>query len=213
MHLLSDEMFNWLDHHAAAVQALASIATVLITLGLAWITRKYVLLTQDLAVAAREQLRFQQHSERSDAAQLVTLIELCLGNLARLPAREEDSERLRDVSIWRHGDVSKFATLAATVLGSSPPIHEAVQGLNAIRAKVDALRQAPGEQRVGPSIQWSEWQREVAKTRAALRAVRDAAETAEVTLNERSEVDKPTDVVVSRKLTVVATSPDRVAPS
>src|SRR5437764_8239478 len=77
-------MFRWLDHNAAAVQALASIATVMITVVLAWITRKYVLLTQQLAVAAREQLRMQQHTERSDAARLLTLIVVFLGDLGRL---------------------------------------------------------------------------------------------------------------------------------
>ena len=180
-------MFSWLDRNAAAVQALASIATVLITCALAWITRKYVLLTQELAVTAREQLRFQQHSERSDVAQLLTLIEMCLGNLSRVPTREQDADRLRDVSLWRHSDESRFASLSASVLGSSPMIHQAVQALNGVRAKIDGLRQLPADQAVGPSFSWTQWSREVINARTALRAVRDAAEAAETSLAERIE--------------------------
>jgi hypothetical protein len=212
LHLIF-RMFSWLDHNAAAVQALASIATVFIMLALAWITRKYVLLTQDLAVAAREQLRFQQHSERSDAAQLLTLVEMCLGNLAHMPADDQDIERVRDVSIWRHSDVSTFASLAAAVLGSSPPVHDAIQGLNAIRAKVDALRQLPADQTVGHTFSWIEWRRELVRTRTALRAVRTAAEAAELSLTERCEIDSPADAVAPGKLSIVPKPKDHPIPS
>src|SRR5262245_47172167 len=108
---------------------------------LAAITRRYVRLTQQMAAAAQEQLRFQQQTERSDAGQWLTLTHVFLGNIRRLPNRAEHVERLREVSIWRHGDVSTFGTLAASVLGSMAEVHEAIQALNGLRAKVDAVRQ------------------------------------------------------------------------
>ena len=76
------------------------MGTVLLTLALAWITYRYVQLTQHLAIAAREQLRFQQHTERSDAARLLTMIEVFLGNVARLPtgARRRPAGRRLDLA-------------------------------------------------------------------------------------------------------------------
>lgn len=165
------------------------MVTALLTLALASITYKYVLLTQHLAIAAREQLRFQQHTERSDAAQLLTLVEVFLGNLARLPKASEDVEALRDVSIWRHNDVSTFGSLAAAVLGSTPAVHDAIQGLNAIRAKVDGARLDPADDRVAKSFSWTDWNEELDRTRRALRTVRDTAESADLTLSQREEPD------------------------
>lgn len=108
-----------------------------------------------------------------------------LGNLRRLPDRPEHLERLRELSIWRHGDVSRFSTLAATVLGSLPAVHEAIQALNNLRAKVDTVRQTPANEPITPIFHWKEWTRDIDRARAALTAVRDAAESAESDIAQR----------------------------
>jgi hypothetical protein len=108
-----------------------------------------------------------------------------LGNLRRLPDRPENVERLREASIWRHGDVSTFGTLAASILGSMPAVHEAIQSLNSLRAKVDAVRQTPANEPITPLFDWKEWTRDIDRARAALGAVRNAAESAESELAQR----------------------------
>ena len=88
-------------------------------------------------------------------------------------------------------------------MGASQDIHDAIQGLNAIRGKVDALRQLPNDETVASSIRWDEWQRELARTRNALRAVRDAAEAVDALLSEQSDVDKPSEVIPPRNLSIL----------
>ena len=181
-------MFPWLDQHASAIQAIASLATVAITLVLAWITRTYVQLTQELAFAAREQLRLQQNNERNDAARLLTMTQVFLSHLQRLPTHEEQGG-WRDVTIWKHNDVTQFATLAAAVIGAAPAVQEAIQALDAIRVKVEAARAA--EPDGNRAFAWDEWGDDIRRTMAALRGVREAAETAELEILGRSDPRPP----------------------
>jgi hypothetical protein len=94
-------MFEWLNHNAAGVQALASICSVIATVVLLRTTRQYVALTQELARAAREQLRFQRRTMESEAAQLTTLIDVFLGSLKRLPVAEAERDAIRTVALWK----------------------------------------------------------------------------------------------------------------
>ena len=86
-------MFDWLNRNAAAVQALASVFSVITTIVLLGITRQYVKLTQELARAAREQLKFQERTFVSEAAQLVTLVDVFLGSLKRIPTAESEGDQ------------------------------------------------------------------------------------------------------------------------
>jgi hypothetical protein len=183
------DMLHWLNHNAAAVQAAGTIASVFVTLMLAWITRRYVSLTQDLAIAAREQLRFQQQTERSGAAQLLTLTEVFLSHLRRLPTQERDASGLKRATLWKHSDVTTFSTLAASVLGSSDAVQRVIEGLTRIAAQVEHAR-ADGELQ----FQWKEWSVEIEKTRKALHAIRSAAEEAEAHIVSNTENAPLTDV-------------------
>lgn len=57
-------MLIWLDHHAAAVQALAAIATLIVTGWLARLTGQYVRLTRDIARASADQARLLGEATR-----------------------------------------------------------------------------------------------------------------------------------------------------
>lgn len=48
---------NWIDAHAPAVQALAAIATLLVTIALAALTARYVELTRAIGRASAEQVQ------------------------------------------------------------------------------------------------------------------------------------------------------------
>jgi hypothetical protein len=166
-------MFEWLNRNAAAVQALASMCSVIATVALLLITRQYVGLTQELARAAREQL---QRTVASEAAQLITLIDVFLGSLKRLPMAEAERDALRTVSLWKHADVSTFGSLAATALGPRPEVQRAIQRLSWLHSNADRVQQSdpqtpfPWEQ-----FPWGDWPRQVEEARAALQTVRNDA--------------------------------------
>src|SRR5260221_2859308 len=132
-------MFDWMNRNGAAVQALASVFSVIATIVLLLITRQYVGLTQELARAAREQLRFQQRTVASEAAQLMTLTDVFLGSLKRFPVEASEGETLRNASLWKHADVTTFGSLAASVLGQRQQVQRAIQRLNWLHSTSDRV--------------------------------------------------------------------------
>ncbi len=60
-------MLSWLDHHAGSVQALAAVATLVVTAWLARLTGRYVRLTGDIAAASAEQARLLGDATRKAA--------------------------------------------------------------------------------------------------------------------------------------------------
>lgn len=166
-------MFEWLNHNAAGVQALASIFSVIATVVLLRTTRQYVALTQELARAAREQLRFQRRTMESESAQLTTLIDVFLGSLKRLPVTEAERDTIRTVALWKGADVSTFGSLAATALGSRPEVQRAIQRLNWIHSNVDRVQQTgPDAEFPWDQFPWADWTRQIDEARAALQTVR-----------------------------------------
>ncbi len=172
-------MLAWLNQNAAAVQAMASIASVVVTIVLLGITWQYVGLTQELARAAREQLRFQQRTAASEAAQLITLIDVFLGTLKRFPSSEHDAEQIRDVSLWKHADVSAFGSLAASILGTHADVRRAIQRLNWLHNIVDQAQQTTREGGRSEQLPWEEWNRQLTEARTALQTGRADAQSAE----------------------------------
>jgi hypothetical protein len=170
-------MLDWLNRNAPAVQAFASVCSVVATIVLLRITWQYVGLTQELAKAAREQLRFQERAAISEAAQLVTLVDVFLGNLKRFPTAETDGDQLRAVPLWKHGDVTKFGSLAAAVLGSRTEVQRAIQRLNWIGTTAERVQQAAKDGADGlHDFPWQDWIRQIGEARTALQAVRADAQ-------------------------------------
>jgi hypothetical protein len=171
-------MFEWLNRNAAAVQALASVFSVVATVVLLRITRQYVGLTQELARAAREQLRYQQRTVASEGAQLLTQIDVFLGSLKKFPAAEPDGEALREVSLWKHADVSTFGSLAASVLGTRSEVQRAIQRLNWLHSTADRVQQTSRDEGYPwHQFPWDDWKRQIEEARAALQAVRTEAQS------------------------------------
>jgi len=170
-------MFDWLNKNAAAVQALASVFSVITTIVLLGITRQYVKLTQELARAAREQLKFQERTFVSEAAQLVTLVDVFLGSLKRIPTAESEGDQLRTVSLWKHSDITAFGSLAATVLGTRTEVQRAIQRLNWIRTTAEKVQQAAQDDaNRWQDFSWDDWNRQIGEARTALQAVRADAQ-------------------------------------
>jgi hypothetical protein len=204
-------MLEWLNRNGAAVQAAASICSVVATIALLLVTRQYVLLTQELALAAREQLRLQQRTAASEAAQLLTLTDVFLGSLKKFPSAQGEHEKLRTLSLWKHADVTQFGSLAASVLGQRSEVQRAMQRLNWLRNTAERVQQqADDDLRRFP---WSDWTRQVEEAHQALRAVRRSAESAVVGPAEQglSEASAPPDRSV--RTTADMSRPDNSAAS
>ena len=172
-------MLRWLNANAAAVQAAAAVGSVLVTILLAFITLQYVRLTQELARAARQQLRFQEQSAASAAAQLITQI-VFLDCVRRFPPEDLEGDRVRDVPLWKHGDVSALGSLAASVLGARAPVQEVIQALNWIHGKAEDAGQTRGP--LGHDFPWEQWRRELQRASGGLRSLKSAAEAARASM-------------------------------
>jgi hypothetical protein len=171
-------MLDWLNRNAPAVQAFASVCSVVVTIVLLRITWQYVGLTQELARAAREQLRFQERAVMSEAAQLVTMVDVFLGNLKRFPTAETDGDQLRALALWKHSDVTAFGSLAASVLGTRTEVQRAIQRLNWIRTTAEHVQQTAKDGGNGwHDFPWQDWTRQIGEARTALQAVRADAQT------------------------------------
>ena len=168
----------WLNRNAAAIQALGSIASIVTTVALVWITARYVALTQDLARAAREQLRIQQQSALSETARLITLAEVFLSTLEHLPDGDDRVEQINDIVIWRRGDVTALGTLAASVVGAEAHVRHAIQSLNWLRDKAEQIQQLDHDSQ-STSIPWPQWRKELSAARRSLTMLRNAAQAAQ----------------------------------
>src|SRR5437870_2195448 len=170
-------MLEWLNHYAAAVQALAAVFSVIATVMLLRITRQYVMLTQELARAAREQIQYQRRTAASEAAQLTTLIDVFLGSLKHFPTSQQDADQLRTVGLWKHADVTAFGSLAASVLGTRTEVQRAIQRLNWLRTTAEKVQQAAQDDaNRWQDFSWDDWNRQIGEARTALQAVRADAQ-------------------------------------
>ena len=87
-------MLFWLNRNAPAVQAIASIASVCVTLMLAFVTYRYVQLTQSLCGGGERAAPLcSAIRPRLNSAQLLTLVDLLNGNVAKCPANERDGDK------------------------------------------------------------------------------------------------------------------------
>lgn len=184
-------MLAWLNRNAAAIQAVASIASVLITVALVWISSRYVALTQQLARAAREQLRIQRQSAVSEAAQLLTLIDVFLGALAPLPDSETERERLSEVTVWKRSDVMTLATVAASAIGADAPVRQCVQSLNWLRDKLEQAQQ-DGDEAIN-AMPWPQWRDQIRLARSGLVELRRAADTVQRALIQEARPSEDTE--------------------
>jgi hypothetical protein len=170
-------VLDWLNRNAPAVQALASIASVLLAVALVWITGRYVRLTRDVAKAAQEQLRYQKQSGESDVARLLTMVKIFRVAVREFPDQQQDAERIRDVPLWKHGEVSTLASLAPTVLGRDAHVHHTVQALNWLRDKADEVQQTKRDEGYQwNAFPWTEWTNHVQQARTGLEDLRKAIE-------------------------------------
>lgn len=110
---------NWLDTHASAIQALASIAAVAVTVVLAVLTWWYVRLTRSLADTALQQMEHVKHAATTARRQAAISLE-ALAKRLRLPLAALDPtgpkpKQVREYSLLSRDDISDLEELAREV--------------------------------------------------------------------------------------------------
>jgi hypothetical protein len=81
--------------------------------------------------------------------------------------------------LWKHGDVTTFGSLAASVLGQRQEVQRAIQRLNWLHSAADRVQQtARDDAYPWHEFPWDDWRRQIDEARTALQAVRTDAESA-----------------------------------
>jgi hypothetical protein len=78
-------VWDWLNDNSGAMQAIASVASVAVTIVLVIITARYVRLTKGLAEAANDELRRQNEASKARRRELASQIKFLRDVLATLP--------------------------------------------------------------------------------------------------------------------------------
>src|SRR5208283_1486858 len=111
-------MWHWLNSNASAIEAITSIASVLVTVVLAFITARYVVLTKTLAEAANAQLLGQVEASRARRRKLASHINFLLEIIESLPDSSRWSQAdsiMRNSTNWDDFDFADFRALASEV--------------------------------------------------------------------------------------------------
>jgi hypothetical protein len=110
---------NWLNTNASAVQALATIASLIVTLVLAVLTAKYVRLTRRIADVALEQMQHIKLTRTTAQKQAARSLD-ALSRRIRIPLEKLDPaapshRQLREYNLLSQEDISALETLARDV--------------------------------------------------------------------------------------------------
>ncbi len=107
-------MLGWIHDHALEVQALAAIASVLLTGVLVGVTVNYVRLTKTLASAASAEAERQRQATRAQRLRFCSVVgrlEVLVGNLPE----SRDESRIRAALVWTDEDIDQLLALAPSM--------------------------------------------------------------------------------------------------
>jgi hypothetical protein len=114
---------DWLSRNAAAIQALASLASLVVTAVLVILTAWYVRVTKQIAQSSVEQTRHLKEAARAltqnAARSLVALSTRIRVPFAGLKARGLSHQALREYPLLSEEDVSQLESLALQVGGEA----------------------------------------------------------------------------------------------
>jgi hypothetical protein len=136
---------NWLDTHAGSVQALAALASTVVTLVLAILTAKYVALTREIARTATEQADYLRSSavslRKENAVALEALAVRLRPPLVGLEATSPSHESLFKYSQLEPSDIVTLEALARAVSGDAVVMaSKAATGLRTIHGFIEQAR-------------------------------------------------------------------------
>ncbi len=168
-------MWHFLNANAGAIQAMASLATSIVTLVLVFITWRYVRLTGRLAEAATAEMVFREEAGAEKWRELNAHTKLIRGMLSGLPVTEQDADRrMRQVTSWEPADVMRLQRLAARLdRGAGERAAAVVAAMTWLGERVREVKNSDPEAGYDwAAFPWSRWRKE---TETATRGLDDIA--------------------------------------
>ena len=165
---------DFLNQNAPAIQAIASVVSVLVSAALLWITMEYIRLTRTLAEAAHQSLEHEKEAARAQKRHLQSLLRTLRFMLGQLPTDPEQGERLRRVPLWENSDLSEMQELASQV-GAQEGQEAALAAVSMrwLRDRVQEVRGADPKKGYDWSrFPWDRWNVESKFARDHLNAMR-----------------------------------------
>jgi len=169
---------DFLNRNAAAMQAVSSVVSVLVTVVLVWITAEYVKLTRSLAEAAHQNLEHQREAAQARRRHLHSLLKTLRFMLGQLPADPQHGEHIRRVPICENSDLSELQELSAQV-GTQEGQEAALATVSMrwLRDRVEEVRAAePPKGYDWSRFPWDRWQVEYAFARDHLNVIWQAVD-------------------------------------
>jgi hypothetical protein len=158
---------NWFKENAAAIQAFASIAALIVAIVLAWLTYRYVRLTRDIAASSLEQVKhIRQATEIERQQNALALASLALRirtGLGGLNADVPRHKELRAYSQLTEREISDIEVLARKVGG--PTLDSASNVVASLRVMQGMIQKA---KEINEFIGWIPTQQEMQAWRRAM---------------------------------------------
>lgn len=148
-------VITWLNANSNAVEALGSIAAVLVAAGsltvtivLARLTRKYVALTNTIAAATKAQAEFnsalQREAKEASAESLYHHARRLKGIVSALPKDKPVVDQLRHFNLFGEGDLAELQRLTQLVGGEVyRQTTLALTGLHWLLGLIDRIKATP----------------------------------------------------------------------
>ena len=173
MHPESVTMVKWLNQNSAAIQAVATVASVLATAALALITWRYVRLTRTLAEATQAQAEFLREAVKARKRELLAVIKMLRILVGSLPEIREHGEQMREAASWDSNDLADLKRLASefgTLAGQRAAV--ATPSLLWLKERVDDVKAT--DPRLGVNFNdfpWDRWDSELKRAKENLEAL------------------------------------------
>jgi hypothetical protein len=161
-------LLAYLNNNSGAIQALASILILCVTIALAIITWRYVALTRTLALTAKDELRMKREEKAAQDRRLVILLKMFKERIDSLPYEQAKGEHIRKAISWEQAEIDNLTSLAADIGHQSVRTASILcERLKWIKEQIDLVKST--DQRIGfewNEFPWDRWLEELTKSKA-----------------------------------------------
>jgi hypothetical protein len=177
---------NWFKDNAAVIQALSSVAGLVVTGVLAWLTWKYVRLTRDIASSSVEQVKHIREAGRAMLRQNATALEsLALRirtGLGQQVSATPNHRDLRAFALLGERDIADLQALARQVNGRA--ITSASDAAAHLRVILDMVQTAKG---INEAMGWIPTATEAGRWKKAIEGAHRALQEIETACHQVAE--------------------------
>ena len=154
---------KWLNQNSAAIQAVATVVSVLVTAALALITWRYVRLTRTLAEATQAQAEFLRQAVKARKRELLAVVKMLRILVGHLPEIRQHGEQMRGAATWDNNDLADLKRLASefgTLAGQRAAV--ATSSLLWLKERLDEVKATnPGLGVNWNDFSWDRWESEL----------------------------------------------------